>query len=140
MINVTKMLKRRAELRTLDRKELLIAYFHALTQEVKESLSEGELADIVYHAREMLPFKYKKFCGKPVPYSYDLSSDVEKLMDMAHLEAAVKIVGTESVPKYVYSLTLLGKIRAKEIFDGLPDEDKKRIKMAVKNVKNLMLS
>lgn len=123
---MTKMLRSEMELQNLDQKELLTAYLYALAMKGKESLSEGELADVVYRAQGILPFKYK-FLSKPISYSYELSSDVEKLRDLAHLDAAVEIVGTESIPKYVYSLTSLGKIRAKEIFDILPEEDKKKI-------------
>jgi hypothetical protein len=135
---MTKMLKSEKGLQHLDPKELLITYLYALALEGKESLSEGELAEIVYNAQEILPFRYK-FLKKAVNYSYDLLNDVEKLRDSSHLEAAVKIVGTESVPKFVYSLTFLGRLRAKDSFDALPDEDKKKIKMAVNYVRTLVL-
>jgi hypothetical protein len=131
---VTKMLKGERGLQSLDRKELLIAYLYALHLEGKELLSEYELASFTYFAQITLPFKYK-FLTKPIPYSYDLLGDVESLRSMAYLEAQIEIIGGESIPKYSYSLTLLGKIKAKEIYDALPEEDKLKIKDAIDRTK-----
>jgi hypothetical protein len=109
---VTKVLKGERGLQSLDRKELLMAYLYALHLEGKELLSEYELASFTHLAQITLPFKYE-FLTEPIPYSYDLLGDVESLRSMAYLEAQIEI-GGESIPKYSYSLTLLGKLRRKK--------------------------
>lgn len=124
-------------LQGLNQKDLLISCIYALDQKGDTILSEGELASFVYFMRNTLPFRYK-FSSKPIPHSYDLLSDVEELRSMAHLRPLVEIIGAESIPKYSYSLTLPGKVRAKEIYDSLPNDDRERIVDAINKAKMLI--
>jgi uncharacterized protein YwgA len=134
MKHIFKMLKGEKGLQSFDHRELLITYLYAMYLMGKEPLSEYELMNFIYLAQPILPFGYK-FLIKPIPYSYDLQDDVEKLRNIGYLGTQIEIIGAESIPKYSYSLTLPGKTKAKEIYDSLSEEEKEKIKTVVERVK-----
>jgi len=105
--------------------DLLLLVLFMLEKRSFKSISESELQNIIYFLKDKL-FSYQ-FYSKPIIYSYELLEDVQKTNQDGFIESTIEIIGDESVPKYHYSLSLLGKARSQNIIDSLSQETKDKI-------------
>jgi len=104
---------------------LLLLVLFMLEKRSFKSVSESELQNIIYLLKDKL-FSYQ-FYSKPIIYSYELLGDVQKINQDGFIESTIEIIGDESVPRYHYSLSLLGKARSQNIIDSLSQEAKDKI-------------
>jgi len=88
-------------------------------------LGEGLLHRLIYNIHTDLPFGYQ-FLAKPLIFSYDLLDDTKDARDKGYISTTIEVID-ESVPRYSYELTSLGKGRAERIFGTLKEEEKNKM-------------
>ena len=83
---------------------------------------------LIYNIRGELPFRYQ-FLAKPLVFSYDLLEDMKGAREKGYVSTMIEVID-ESVPRYTYELTSLGKGRAERTFSMLKEEEKAKIRSA----------
>jgi uncharacterized protein YwgA len=118
-------------LQKLSSRQLLILSLYFLSEHGYESIDESTLQRAVYFIRSRIPFDYH-FFDRPVPYSYDLLREVEDISRDGYIDVIIQVID-ESVPRYVYKLTSIGKASAMNTLEMLNEKGRNELEMAVKD-------
>jgi len=100
--------------------DLLLLILLILEEHSYKIVSESDFQYIIYLLKDKV-FSYE-FFNIPIKYSYDLLEDIKKSNQGGFIDSTIEIIGDESIPKYYYSLSLLGKARSQNIFDSLSQD------------------
>jgi len=93
-----------------------------------DRISEARLHKIMYPVANKFRLKYK-FAERPIPYSYNLFSDLNTMVSKGYIEAIPEV---GSVLKLNYRLSLSGRAKALELLELISNEELNSIDDIVK--------